>query len=247
MRFPTATLLVLAAAGCSSNGGTTALVTQRGRTVQYLPCQTTLAPVAGATVTVGAQTATTAKDGTYSIEVPSGTPFTMTVEKTTISNPNDPTDIKYVKLIEAQDTVKASYDRGDTRLLSVDTASLLSSALTNYDTAKALVTVELVKTGSCADVGGTTVKLSPSDSKAVTIYPQNCISPDPSGPSATKDIFPAAVVYDLSPGTYTVSATSPTCTQVPYPYTDPTNGLTYDGTVTTEGGTGMSFVRVFLK
>ena len=57
----------------------------------------------------------------------------------------------------------------------------------------------------------------------------------------------AAVVYNLTPGRHTVTATSPTCTQIPYPYTDTTTGLTYDGTVTTQAGTGDSFIRVFLK
>ena len=72
-------------------------------------------------------------------------------------------------------------------------------------------------------------------------------------PYAADGMFPnasAAVVYNVTPGTYTLTATSPNCTQVPYPYTDPATGLTYEGTVTTTAaGTamGMSFARVFLK
>jgi hypothetical protein len=251
-RGSSALLLLVAgvATACGSsgaNGSSGPQVTQRGRTVQYLPCNTSPAAVAGATVTVGSQTTTTAKDGTYSILVPAGTPFTMSVEKTTIKNPNDPTDLKYVKLIEAEDTVTASYDRGDTKLISADTAGLLSSALTSYDTTKSLLTIELVKTGNCTDVGGTTVAISPSNADAVSLYPAQCISPDPSNASATDGVFPAAIIYNLTPGTHSVTAASPHCTQIPYPYTDPTNGLTYDGTVITEAGTGTSFLRVFFK
>jgi hypothetical protein len=252
VRIATATFLVFGAAACSgastSNGsaGNGSLVTQKGRTVQYIPCNTSPSPVAGATVTVGSNSTTTAKDGTYSLPVPAGTPFTMTVEKTT-SNPNDPTDLKYVKLIEAEDTVTASYERGDTKLVSADTAGLLSSALPNYDTSKAVITIELVKTGSCTDVGGTTVSVSPASTGALTEYPASCISPDSPNTSATDAIFPGAVIYNLVPGTQTVTAKSPKCTQVPYPYTDPSIGLTYDGTVLTEAGTGASFIRVFLK
>jgi len=83
----------------------------------------------------------------------------------------------------------------------------------------------------------------------VTDYPSQCITPV-GGTSATDGVFPtasAAVVYNLTPGKHTVTATSPKCTQIPYPYTDPTTGLTYDGTVTTQAGTGDSFIRVFLK
>jgi hypothetical protein len=246
-------LATLATAACSggttSNGsaGNSSLVTQKGRTIQYVPCGTSPSPVAGATVTVGNQSTTTAKDGTYSILVPSGMPFTMTVEKTTVANPNDPTDLKYVKLIEAEDTVTASYNRGDTKVVSADTAGLLSSALPMYDTSKAVITIELVKTGSCTDVGGTTVSVSSAGASALTEYPASCISPDSPNTSATDGVFPGVVVYNLAPGTHTVTASSPKCTQVPYPYTDPSNGLTYDGTVLTEAGTGASFVRVFLK
>jgi hypothetical protein len=251
-RFAVAPFLLLAATACGGSGtssgsaGNGSLVTQKGRTIKYVPCGTAPAPVAGATVTVGSQSTVTAKDGTYSLAVPAGTPFTMTVEKTT-ANANDPTDLTYVKLIEAEDTVTASYNRGDTKLISTDTAGLLSSALPSYNTTKALITIELVKTGSCSDLGGTTVAISPSSMGALTQYPASCISPDSTNTSATDGVFPSAVIYNLPAGTKTIMAASPKCTQVPYPYTDPTTGLTYDGSVETEAGTGTSFIRVFMK
>ncbi len=234
--------------GCSSSGGGVAaqgdggggdagVPTQTGKMSQYMPCSTTVTPVAGATVAIAGKTATTGADGTYSIEVPTGTPFTMTV-----------TAPEYVQLIEAEDTVTGSYDRGNTKLILSDTASLLSSALANYEPDGGLLTIELVKTGTCTDLGGTTVQITPSGhANALTQYPATCGSPVGPDAFATDGVFPAAVIYNLTPGTQTVSATSPKCTQIPYPYTDPATGLTYDGKVTTQAGTGTSFTRVFLK
>ncbi|MGO8997861.1 MAG: hypothetical protein ACLQVI_31465 [Polyangiaceae bacterium] len=230
-------LLPLASTACSSGDSSPPLVTQTGTTVEYNPCGNNT-PVAGATVTIGSRTAVTASDGTYSIQVPSGTPFTMTVSAPT-----------YIPLIEANDTVTASYDRGNTLLISSETAEFLEASLPNYESSAALLTIELVKTGSCTDVGGTTVGVVPSNASAVVQYPAQCASPV-GATSATDGDFPSAsgaVIYNLTPGTYTVTASSPKCTQVPYPYTDPSNGVTYDGNVTTQGGGANSFTRVFLK
>jgi hypothetical protein len=213
------------------------MVTQTGTTVSYSPCATP-APVAGATVTIGSRSVTTAADGTYAIEVPAGVPFTMTV-----------TQPSYIPLFEAEDTVEASYDRGNTILISTQTASLLEDSLPSFDATASLLTIELVKTGSCTEVAGTTVVVSPSVANAVAQYPAQCISPI-GGTSAADGVFPsasAAVVYNLPAGTYTVTASSPKCTQIPYPYTDPTTGLTYDGPVTTKAGGPNAFTRVFLK
>jgi len=99
--------------------------------------------VPAATVTIGSRAATTASDGTYSIQVPSGTSFTMMV-----------TAANYAPLIEADDTVTAGYDRGDTLLIPSEIASILEGALANFDATQSLLTIELVKTGSCTDVGG---------------------------------------------------------------------------------------------
>jgi hypothetical protein len=229
--------LAFALASCSSGASSGPTVTQTGKTVEYSPCAEPTA-VAGATVTVGAQSATTAADGSYSIQVPSGAPFTMTVYAP-----------QYIPLIEAQDMVKASYDRGNTLMISTSTASFLESALPGFDSSATFLTVELVKTGNCADVTGTTITVSPTNAGAATEYPAQCVSPV-GGTSATDGVFPsasAAVVYNLSPGTHTVSASSPKCKQVPYPYEDPATGLTYEGVVTTEIGDTNAFTRVFLE
>ncbi len=225
------------AAACSASSGAGPVATQTGKTVSYTPCSAPV-PVAGATITIGSRTATTAADGTYSIEVPSGTPFTMMV-----------TAPSYIPLTEAEDTVAASYDRGDTLLISTETAMFLEDALPSYSATGSLLTIELVKTGACKDVTGTTVAVSSAGSTAVTQYPAQCASPV-GGTSATDGTFPVAsdaVVYNLPPGPHTVKVTSPKCTQVPYPYTDAATGLTYDGTVTTEAGNANAFTRVFLE
>jgi hypothetical protein len=243
-----ASILLVAAAllasteACSSSssspsGPTGPVVTQTGTTVSYTPCSSPT-PVAGAIISIGAYTATTSADGSYSIDVPQGEPFTMTVTAT-----------GYIPLTEAEDTVDATYDRGDTLLIAMDTAMFLEDALPGYSPKGSLLTIELVKTGSCTDVTGTTVSVSSPGTGAVTQYPAQCASPV-GGSSATDGMFPVAsdaVVYNLPAGMHTVTATSPKCTQVPYPYTDPSTGLTYDGPVMTQVGGGNSFTRVFLK
>jgi hypothetical protein len=225
-------------AACSSSSGSSGpVVTQTGKTVSYTPCSSPV-PVAGATVSVGSRSATTAADGSYTIEVPAGAPFTMTV-----------TAPDYIPLTEAEDTVQASYDRGNTLLISTETAMFLEGALPGFDPKMSLLTIELVKTGTCTDVTGTTVTVSSPGTGAVTEYPAQCASPV-GGSSATEGTFPSAsdaVVYNLTPGAHTVRAASPKCTQVPYPYTDPATGLTYDGTVTTQAGNANAFTRVFLQ
>ena len=230
-------LLVSLAACSASSGSSGPVVTQTGKTVSYTPCSAPT-PVAGATVNVGSHTATTAADGSYTIEVPSGVPFTMTV-----------TAPDYIPLTEAEDTVQASYDWGNTLLISTETAMFLEGALTGFDPKMSLLTIELVKTGACTDVTGTTVTVSSPGASAVTEYPAQCASPV-GGASATDGTFPSAsdaVVYNLIPGAHTVTATSPKCTQVPYPYTDPATGLTYDGTVTTQAGNANAFRSAVLN
>jgi hypothetical protein len=224
--------------GCSASSGSDGpVVTQTGTTVSYTPCSEPT-PVAGATVTVGDRSAVTAADGSYSIEVPQAAPFTMTV-----------TAPSYIPLTEAEDTVAASYDRGNTLLISNQTAMFLEDALPSYSATGSLLTIELVKTGSCTEVAGTTVTVSAAGTQAVTQYPAQCASPV-GGTSATDGTFPTAsdaVVYNLPAGAHTVTATSPKCTQIPYPYTDPATGLTYEGTVTTQSGNANAFTRVFLR
>jgi len=223
--------------GCSASSGSGPVVTQTGKTVSYTPCSAPT-PVPGATITIGTNTATTAADGSYSIEVPAGTPFTMTV-----------TAPSYIPLTEAEDTVTGSCDRGSTLLISTETAMFLEDALPSYNASGSLLTIELVKTGGCTDLTGTTVAVSSAGASAVTQYPAQCASPV-GGTSVTDGTFPVAsdaVVYDLPAGAHTVTASSPKCTQVPYPYTDPTTGLTYDGTVTTQTGNANAFTRVFLE
>ena len=233
-------------ASCGSSGSDTStssgMITQTGRVIAYEECAATgpgtaATVVAGATVTVGAASTTTAKDGTYSLQVKAGVPFTMAE--------NEPAD--YVPLLEEQDTATASYDRGDTQLIPSQTANFLSQLLPKYDSTLGLITFELVKTGACTDLGGATVTATQAGAGALTQYPASCSNP--LGPNAyvTDGVFPAAVIYNVTPGTQTVSAQSPKCTQIPFPYADPTTGLTYDGTVETQGGIGTSFVRIFMK
>lgn len=218
--------------GAEGGTGTTATVKQTGQIVKYLPCQTTYDPVAGATVTVGTHTTTSDATGNYSLDIEKDTPFVMKV-----------TNTAFVNLSEGETKISADYDRGQTRLIPDSVGDILRPALPDYDASGAIITLEVIKQGACTTLKGATITIDPPDPAAKIQYPSACISP--TGDAMTDDVFPSAVIYNLTPGvSHTISITSPTCTMAPYPFAY--QGLTWDGSVNTETGDAISFVRVFL-
>jgi hypothetical protein len=190
-------------------------------------------PVAGATVTDGKHTATTAADGTYSLEVDMGVAFTMTV-----------TAPMYVTLVEQPSTLTADASRGATQLLALADEPLLEDTLNGYDATLGVLSVAVIATGSCATEAGTTLTVSPAgDSKIV--YMAHHV-PNSTYTSAQDGAFPSAAIYNLPTGVpITVSITGGTCTASTFPVLY--NGISFDPAVSTQPGNVTAFSRIFLE
>jgi len=264
-------LAVLAFAACSngngngSDGGTDAStdseqsdgpangVKQTGQVVNYGSTNT---PVVGASVTDGTSTVTTDSSGNYTLVVPKDTPYTMTVS-------ND----GYLTLHEQEWKLSADSDRGQTSAVPNLTENLLKGVLQPApDTDKAVLTVQVIATGSCASATGATISvpgLAVDGGAGAYLEYFNGGSPNlPSSASTsvTDGALPSAIIYDLPVGTFSqITVTHPTCTQVAFPVADPKIAtLTYTGNseltassvVVDDAGTMgnvASFMRVFLQ
>jgi hypothetical protein len=191
------------------------------------------AAIAGATVTAGDQTATTAADGTFSLTLQKGDPFQLSV-----------TADGYAMLVEQQTSLQADYDAGSTEIVPNATASLLTSILSGYDATLGVLSVAVMPTGACASEDVTTITVSPAGSAQV-VYMSNGI-PSTTLKAVKGGQFPSAVIYNVAPNTpLTVTATQATCTQVAFPYT--ANGVDYTGVISTQAGEVTGFARIFLQ
>jgi hypothetical protein len=205
------------------------LATQKGSIVDL----DTKAGVEGATVDLGGKTAVTGDRGAYSIQVPLDTPFFMTV-----------TGPGHLKLIEQEWKLTGDFDRQKTSFIPTSTSDTLRSTLPGYDATKATISVGLFITGACATEGGATIELDPPGNSKLKYFHGGFPSNDTV--SFAGEITPTAVFWNAEPGdNYTIKVTHPTCTVVPYPYTD--GNITYTGRVRGEAGDAASFARVFLK
>jgi hypothetical protein len=229
-------------AACSgSSGGTGTAVTDKdsGSTVPTVTQTGTIvdfdanSPIAGAAVTDGTHTATTASDGTYSLEVDQGVAFTMTV-----------TSPKYVTLMEQQTTLTADAARGQTQLVSLADEPLLQETLTGYDATLGVLSVAVVTTGSCMTGAGATLSVSPAGNSRIT-YMDHKI-PNSTLTSVQDGQFPSAVIYNLPtdvPVTVTVQGGS--CTEAPFPVEY--IGMSFSSDISTMAGEVTSFQRLFLQ
>jgi hypothetical protein len=191
------------------------------------------AAIAGATVTAGDQTATTAADGTFSFTLQKGEPFQLNV-----------TADGYATLIEQQTSLQANYDAGSTTIVPNATASLLTSILSGYDATLGVLSIAVTPTGACASEDGTTITVSPAGSARV-VYMSNGI-PSTTLTAVKGGQFPSAVIYNVAPNApLTVTATLATCTQVAFPFTQ--DGVDYTGMISTQAGEVTGFARVFLQ
>jgi hypothetical protein len=188
-------------------------------------------PVEGATVTAGGTTATTDANGDYSLIVPRGKPVRLTFAAP-----------EFYKLVEQEYVVeKATYDRGESLMLSRQTAGLLKAFLPGLDTAKGILVVRVVAGQGCKSEDGTELSLDPPG--ATLRYTVNGLPSDK--PSVTAGDNNGAIFYNVTPGTkVTVTAKSPTCSQLPFPVAF--EGVKYNDNQTTEGGESFTFMRVFL-
>jgi len=203
-------------------------VTQRGQII--VARQNT--PVEGAIVSTSAGSRTSTDDGgLYSIQVPKGVAYSMTVEKQ-----------GFWKLVEQEWIIDQDTDRKDTSFLSEILASLLAASIPDLDATKGVLTLRVYPTEGCPSVEGATVSIEPAGGKLV--YPRGGLPSKETTIAAEES--PSAIFYNLPTGVpLQLKASHPTCTFVPYPAK--ADGFTYTGKVTTEPGKVISFARVFLK
>lgn len=188
-------------------------------------------PVEGATVTAGAATTTTNANGDYSLIVPRGKPVRLTFAAP-----------EFYKLVEQEYVVeKATYERGESLMLSRQTAGLLKAFLPGLDTAKGILVVRVVAGAGCKSEDGTELSLDPPG--ATLRYTVNGLPSDK--PFVTAGENNGAIFYNVTPGAkVTVTAKSPGCSQLPFPVAY--EGVKYNDNQTTEGGESFTFMRVFL-
>lgn len=188
-------------------------------------------PVEGATVTAGTTSTTTNANGDYSLIVPRGKPVRLTFAAP-----------EFYKLVEQEYVVeKATYERGESLMLSRQTAGLLKAFLPGLDTAKGILVVRVVAGEGCKSEEGTELSLDPPG--ATLRYTVNGLPSDK--PFVTAGENNGAIFYNVTPGAkVTVTAKSPTCSQLPFPVAF--EGVKYNDNQTTEGGESFTFMRVFL-
>lgn len=202
-------------------------VSQKGRAL-VLQANT---PVEGANVTANGATATTDAEGRYSLVVPRGAPVSLRFSKP-----------EFFQLVEQEYVVdKTPYDRGDSLMLSVQTANLLKAFLTAYDDTKGLVVVKVVPTKGCPSEGGTELSL---DTPGATVkYTVGGLPGNATSLAAGENN--GALFYNVAPNVpVKVIAKHPTCAQLPFPVAY--QGVTYTEKLVTEPGQSFSFVRIFL-
>jgi len=190
-------------------------------------------PITGVTVSVGARSATTGGDGTYSLVVPKNTPYTMTVRGE-----------EYYGLDEQEWILdKDTLPRGDTSLLSKDTANLLAAFLPARNLQKGLLVVRIVPMPPCDTEAGSTLAIEPAGDAKVTYFSGGI--PSKAATSAAAGESFAAAFTDVEVGVnLTVKVDSPSCEPLPFPvaYSD----VTYTGNMKAGPGEVLSYVRVFL-
>ncbi len=203
--------------------------TQKGRIIDL----DSKAGVEGATVDLGGKTAISGEKGAYAIQVPLDTNFFMTV-----------TGPDHLKLIEQEWKLTGDFDRSTTSFIPTGTSDTLRSTLPGYDSTKATISVGLVITGACTTEGGATIEIVPAGNAKLKYFHGGFPSNDTV--SFAGEITPTAVFWNVEPGDdYTIKVTHPTCTVIPFPYTD--GPITYSGRARGESGDAASFARVFLK
>lgn len=222
--------------GAASDGGGPVVpsaneVKQTGKIVR---AQATDEAVEGATVAVADESTTTNAAGEYELAVPKGTPTQMVV-----------TAPDFYKLIEQEWIVGADLARGETQLLKTATANLLAGVLNPpRDPQKGLLVVSVRVQPPCASEEGATLAIDPPGQAKIT-YVGGSGLPDSTLSAVKQGTAFSAIFYDVEPGaTVHVTATSPTCEQVPFPID--VDGVTLTGNQKTEAGEALSFMRVYL-
>lgn len=204
------------------------VATQTGRLVT---AQTTT-PIPSAKVTIGEQTVTTDADGRYSIVVPRGKPVTMRVSAED--------HFSFVDQEWIMDVAKL--DRGETSVLSRQTATLLAGFLTGYDKSLGVLGVRIVPLPGCTSEEGATLTLEPPG--ASLRYSVGGI-PSAQATSAAKGQTITAIFYNVAVNVpLKVKVAHPSCGAVDFPIEQ--FDVRYTGNQIAEPGDSLSFFRAYL-
>ena len=189
--------------------------------------------VAGAVVTIGGKSVTTADDGTYAIGIARDVPLSMNV-----------TAPDHFKLNEQEWVVKSDlFDRADTSLLSNATAGLLTAFLPTRDPAKGFLAVRVYTIAPCDSEAGATLTLEPPGIAQLTYFAGGL--PSKAATVTSKDETFSGIFTNVEVGTpLKVVVASPTCEQVPFPVDY--GGVTLTGGQMAETGDAVSYIRVFV-
>jgi hypothetical protein len=239
-----AVLSLAAAAACSSDDKTSSTpgpadaavpipasaAKQKGRIVDAID----KFGVTAATVTIAGKSVVTNADGTYEIEIPRNTPYSMTV-----------TEGEHWKLNEQEWIFKKDvFDRTDTSLLSTAIGNILASFLpAPRDMTKGILVVRVNPLPPCESEEGSKIAIEPAGASKVTYFSNG--RPNKDQPSTVKDQSFSAAFSDVDPGVAVkVIVDSPTCQQVPFPVDF--QDVTYTGVQKAEAGQVLSYIRVFI-
>jgi hypothetical protein len=239
--------LIATATACSSDDKTEATPAPDGGGGDAAPIPATAAKqkgrivgaidkfgVSGATVTIAGKSVVTNPDGTYEIEIPRNTPYSMSVAAE-----------EHWKINEQEWIFKKDlFDRTDTSLLPTAIANILASFLpAPRDTTKGIVMVRVNPLPPCESEQGTTVSIEPAGSAKVTYFANG--RPNKDQPSIVKDETFSAAFSDVDPGvTVKIIINSPLCQQVPFPVDF--QDVTYTGNQKAEAGEVISYIRTFI-
>jgi hypothetical protein len=130
-------------------------------------------------------------------------------------------------------------------MISQSTASLLKNiSLPGYDANKGVLAVYVTAQPGCASSAGTTLAISPAGSSGVLYFSGGL--PSASQTSVDPKETPSALFFNVDANVpLTIAASSPACSQAPYPVTEST--ITYTGAMTAAPGDQFTFARVFMK
>jgi hypothetical protein len=192
------------------------VIGQHGIVVDYFSGM----PLAGFTVTDGAQSTTTDTSGSWTLPAPMGVTLAPVV-----------TGPSYTQLFLPDATAaSADVDRGSIPAGSAQNFALEQSII-GADSTKALVQIIIVKTGACTSIAGGTVSVNLPAGASVAYFSAAGF-PSAASLCDVPGQRPAAVVYNVPPGSdLQISINHPSCKQVATGA--PLDGATYSGRVKT--------------
>jgi hypothetical protein len=223
------------------DAGSEVEVTQSGEIVAY---KTTMG-IAGVNVALGNRQGTTDPSGHYAIVVPKDTPYEMIL-----------TASGYFKVIAQEWAIHGDVVRGSTNFVSDSQWASFVSGFESIggvprDPALGLVAVLVLALPSCPTTGGATVAITPTAPNTRILYVDDSGSPSTNTTTSAMPLSVHALIYNAPVGAVSMSISSPTCPEAPWPVSTnvapPGSGpFTDTGKARVEAGNAVSYLRVYL-